>query len=512
MSQPYYITTAISYPNGAPHIGHAYEFICADAIARFKRLDGFETLFQIGTDVHGQKMWQTARDLGITARELADRNSDEFQRMTDVLDISYDRFIRTSDADHHLASQAIWKAMDANGDIYKDVYSGWYSVRDEAYYEEDETTVNDDGVRLGPQGTPVEWVDEESYFFRLSAYEEKLLTLYDEIPDYILPKSRRNEIISFVKGGLNDLSISRTTFDWGVKVPGDEKHVMYVWVDALTNYITGAGYPDTGSELWKFWPADLHVIGKDITRFHAIYWPAFLMSAGIAVPKKVFGHGFLLSNGEKMSKSLGNVESPFGMVEEYGVDQMRYYCQRMVRFGSDGSYSHSDIVNHTNADLANNFGNLAQRSLSMIFKNQQGAVGGAGDLSADDSALLALADGAVDKCRVAIDATSPNEALDAIWHVLDEANRYFDEQAPWTLKKTDPARMQDVLYVTAEIVRQVAILCQAFIPQSAAKLLDQLKIGENDRQFDRLGAAGRLATDTVIEQPQGVFPRYVEAS
>lgn len=514
MTQRYYITTAISYPNGAPHIGHAYEFICADAIARFKRLDGYDTLFQIGTDVHGQKMWQTARDLGISAKELADRNSDEFQRMTDLFDISYDRFIRTSDDDHHVSSQAIWKAMEANGDVYKDVYSGWYSVRDEAYYEEDETQLNDDGVRIGPQGTPVEWVDEESYFFRLSAYEDKLLELYDTCPDFILPKSRRNEIVSFVKGGLNDLSISRTTFDWGVKVPGDEKHVMYVWVDALTNYITGAGYPNTNSDKWTYWPADLHVIGKDITRFHAIYWPAFLMSAGIEVPKKVFGHGFLLNNGEKMSKSVGNVESPFGMAEEYGVDQVRYYCQRMVRFGSDGSYSHSDIVNHTNADLANNFGNLAQRSLSMIFKNLEGqvtGVEGAGDLTSDDSALLALADGMLDKCRTAIDASSPNKALDAIWHVLDEANKYFDEQAPWGLKKTDPARMATVLNVTAEVVRQVAILCQAFIPTSAAKLLDQLKIDAANRQFASLGAAGRLGA-TVIDKPEGVFPRYVEAS
>ena len=275
MSKQYYITSAISYPNGAPHIGHAYEFICCDAIARFKRLDGFDTRFLLGTDVHGQKMWQTARDLGITAQELADKNSDEFQRMTDVLNISYDRFIRTSDEDHHKSCQAIWKAMEANGDIYKDVYSGWYSVRDEAYYDEDETVLNDDGIRLGPQGTPVEWVDEESYFFRLSAYGDRLLEIYENQPDFILPSSRRNEIVSFVKRGLNDLSISRTTFDWGVKVPGDEKHVMYVWVDALTNYITGAGYPDEDSEIWKFWPADLHVIGKDITRFHAIYWPAF---------------------------------------------------------------------------------------------------------------------------------------------------------------------------------------------------------------------------------------------
>ena len=511
MSNPYYITTAISYPNGAPHIGHAYEFVCADAIARFKRLDGHETRFQIGTDVHGQKMWQTARDLGVPPKELADKNSDVFQNMTDALNVSYDRFIRTSDADHHEASQAIWKAMADNGDIYKDTYSGWYSVRDEAYYEEGETTVTEEGTRIGPQGTPVEWVDEESYFFRLSKYEDKLLKLYEDQADYISPQSRKNEIVSFVKGGLRDLSISRTTFDWGVQVPGDEQHVMYVWVDALTNYITGAGYPNKDSDLWKFWPCDVHIIGKDITRFHAVYWPAFLMSAGIELPKQVFGHGFLLNKGEKMSKSIGNVVDPFQMAELYGVDQLRYYFLREVRFGSDGSYSHEDIVNHTNADLANNFGNLAQRSLSMIFKNLEGKIGGvASELSADDKALLETADTALEKCRDAIDRIVPNEALDAVWNILDEANKYFDEQAPWGLKKTDPDKMQTVLYVTAEVVRQVAILCQAFLPNSASLLLDQLKISESKRSFKELGEGGRLNPATVIEKPEGVFPRFVE--
>ncbi len=514
MGKNYYITTAISYPNGTPHIGHAYEFVCADAIARFKRLDGFNTRFQIGTDVHGQKMWQTARDEGVEPQELADRNSDIFQDMTDVLNVSYDRFIRTSDADHHRSSQAIWKAMADNGDIYKDTYSGWYSVRDEAYYAEDETTLSDDGERIGPQGTPVEWVDEESYFFRLSAYEERLLKLYEEQPDFIEPRNRRNEIVSFVKGGLRDLSISRTTFDWGVRVPGDEKHVMYVWVDALTNYITGAGYPDSNDPLWSFWPADVHVIGKDITRFHAVYWPAFLMSAGIELPRQIFGHGFLLNKGEKMSKSTGNVVDPFQMAQTYGVDQLRYFFLRTIRFGSDGSYSHEDIVNHTNADLANNFGNLAQRSLSMIFKNLGGAVGaiqgGEGGLTAEDSALLARADATLAQCRDAINKVVPNEALDAIWGVLDEANRYFDEQAPWGLKKTDPARMQTVLYVTAEVVRQVAILCQAFLPASSGKLLDQLKIEPHERDFAHLGAANRLDPSTVIDKPEGVFPRYVD--
>ncbi|MGI9353552.1 MAG: methionine--tRNA ligase [Rhizobiaceae bacterium] len=510
MAQTFYLTTAISYPNGAPHIGHAYEFICADAIARFKRLDGYDTRFQIGTDVHGQKMWRAAQDLGITPRELSDRNSNQFQNMADVFKVSYDRFIRTSDVDHHRASQAIWKAIEQNGDIYKDAYSGWYSVRDEAYYDEAETVITEEGARIGPQGTAVEWVDEESYFFRLSAYQDKLLALYEEQPDYIGPQSRKNEIVSFVKGGLNDLSISRTTFDWGVKVPGDEKHVMYVWLDALTNYITGVGYPDEDDPLWRFWPCDLHVIGKDITRFHAVYWPAFLMSAGIELPKKVFGHGFLLNKGQKMSKSEGNVVDPFEMAELYGVDQLRYFCLREVRHGSDGTYSHEDIVNQTNASLANNFGNLAQRSLSMIFKNCDGNIGGGENVTDEDKVLLAKADGMSEKCRDAISRIVPNEALDAIWDVLDEANRYFDEQAPWGLKKADPERMQTVLYVTAEVVRQVAILCQAFLPESASKLLHQLKIGADERDFTHLGSENRLSPDTVIDKPRGVFPRFVE--
>ncbi len=370
----FYITTAISYPNGKPHIGHAYELIATDALARFQRLDGKQVFFLTGTDEHGIKMLQTAKREGISARELADRNSADFKRMATALNASNDDFIRTTEERHYAASQAIWKAMDANGDIYKGGYAGWYSVRDEAYYGEEETEVRPDNIRYGPQGTPVEWVEEESYFFRLSAYQDKLIALYESQPDFIGPAERRNEVMSFVKSGLKDLSISRTTFDWGVPVPGDDKHVMYVWVDALTNYITGVGYPDENDEKWRFWPADAHIIGKDIVRFHAVYWPAFLMSAGIPLPKRVFGHGFLFNRGEKMSKSVGNVIDPFTMVEHYGLDQVRYFFLREVPFGQDGSYSHEAIVNRTNADLANGLGNLAQRSLSMIAKNCDGVL------------------------------------------------------------------------------------------------------------------------------------------
>ncbi|MDO9563082.1 MAG: methionine--tRNA ligase, partial [Bradyrhizobium sp.] len=364
----FYITTAIAYPNGVPHIGHAYEAIATDALARFQRLDGKDVFFLTGTDEHGQKMVQTAEAEKLPTLEVATRNALRFKQMDERLNVSFDRFIRTTEEQHHRSSQEIWKRMAANGDIYLDSYAGWYSVRDEAYYAEDETIVGEDNVRRGPQGTAVEWVEEKSYFFKLSAYQDRLLKLYETQPDFIGPDSRKNEVVSFVKGGLRDLSISRTTFDWGVKVPGDPEHVMYVWVDALTNYITGVGFPDEGDANWRFWPADLHVIGKDIIRFHAVYWPAFLMSAGIPVQKRVYAHGFLFSRGEKMSKSLGNVVDPFNLADQYGVDQVRYFFLREVPFGQDGNYNHEAIVARINADLANDLGNLAQRSLSMIAK------------------------------------------------------------------------------------------------------------------------------------------------
>ena len=508
--EKFYITTAISYPNGKPHIGHAYELIATDALARFQRLDGKDVLFLTGTDEHGIKMLQTARKEGVPPRELADRNAAEFQRMGKVLNASNDDFIRTTEERHYKASQAIWKAMAANGDIYKGGYAGWYSVRDEAYYGEDETEVRADDVRYGPQGTPVEWVEEESYFFRLSAYQDRLLALYESQPDFIGPVERRNEVMSFVRSGLKDLSISRTTFDWGVPVPGDEKHVMYVWVDALTNYITAVSYPDENAKKWSFWPANAHIIGKDIVRFHAIYWPAFLMSAGIELPKRVFGHGFLFNRGEKMSKSVGNVIDPFTMVEHYGLDAVRYFFLREVPFGQDGSYSHEAIVNRTNADLANDLGNLAQRSLSMIAKNCDGKVPQRGDLTEADRAILDLATEALATARRAMAEQAIHQALAAIFGVVAEANRYFAGEAPWGLKKTDPERMETVLWVTAETVRRVAILCQPYIPGSAGKLLDTLAVPEDRRQFEHLAAEHALKPGTALPAPQPVFPRYVE--
>ncbi len=505
----FYITTAISYPNGAPHIGHAYEIIATDTIARFKRLDGYDVFFLTGTDEHGQKMLQTAKSEGLGVREFADRNSARFKDMAAALDCSNDDFIRTTEERHYRSVQELWRRMAANGDIYKSRYNGWYSVRDEAYYAEKETELRD-GVRYGPQGTPVEWVEEESYFFRLSAYQERLLAHYEAHPDFIGPKERRNEVVSFVASGLNDLSVSRTTFDWGVPVPDDPKHVMYVWVDALTNYITGVGYPDANDPLWRFWPADIHVIGKDIVRFHAVYWPAFLMSAGVALPKRVFGHGFLFNRGEKMSKSVGNVVDPFAISAHYGVDQVRYFFLREVSFGQDGAYSHDAIVNRINADLANDLGNLAQRSLSMIGRYAEGAVPEPGAYSPEDLTLLSAADSLIERCRFEMSQLAIHLMLTAIWQVVADANRYFASQEPWALRKSDPKRMATVLYVTADVVRQVAILVQPVMPKSAARLLDLVAAPEEARSFASLGEAGRLKPGTALPAAEPVFPRYVE--
>jgi methionyl-tRNA synthetase len=509
---PFYITTAISYPNGPPHIGHAYEVIATDAIARFMRLDGYDVFFLTGTDEHGQKIQQTAVREGLTPRQLLDRNVPLFEAMVKRLECSNTDFIHTTERRHHVSSEAIWERMQEAGDIYLDKYSGWYSVRDEAYYAEDETALTEQNQRIATKtGTPVEWVEEESYFFRLSAYQDKLLKLYER-PNYVLPKERLNEVASFVRGGLQDLSISRTTFDWGVRVPGTEGHIMYVWVDALTNYITAVGYPDTEGETFRrYWPANLHVIGKDIVRFHAVYWPAFLMSAGIEVPRRIFSHGFLFNRGEKMSKSVGNVIDPFALIEAYGVDQLRYFFLREVPFGQDGNYSHEAIVNRTNADLANDLGNLAQRSLSMIAKQFNGELPKPGALSDADQAILAAADGMITKAREAMATQQLHQVLNAVWSVVADANRYFAGEAPWALAKTDPAKQATVLYVTAEVLRQVTILAQPFVPTSAGKLLDLLAIPPDERSFAFVGGEHRIAAGAQLPPPSPVFPRYIEA-
>ncbi|HEX2793235.1 MAG TPA: methionine--tRNA ligase [Croceicoccus sp.] len=510
MAEPYYITTAIHYPNGKPHIGHAYETIAADVIARFQRARGREVRFQTGTDEHGLKMAQKARDLRVTPRQLCDEMSGYFKSLFDTLDISYDIFIRTTEDRHHAASQALWQAMEANGDLYLDRYEGWYSIRDEAYYDESELTDGEGGGRLSPQGTPVEWTVEESWFFRLSKYSEPLLSLYRDNPDFIRPASRRNEVVRFVEGGLRDLSVSRSSFDWGVRVPGADGHVMYVWVDALTNYLTGLGYPQRTDDFAKFWPADLHLIGKDIVRFHAIYWPAFLMSAQVPLPKQVFGHGFLLNRGQKESKSLGNTTDPVDLADKFGVDPLRYFLMREIAFGQDGSYSPEAIVTRTNAELANSFGNLAQRTLSMIFKNLDGELSIASE-AAEDTALMDAVDGGVAALIDRFEDLDFSTGLDAWMKAVFACNQYVDEMAPWALRKSDPERMAAVLMTLFRCVRKLAIAVRPVVPRSIDRLLDQMGIADDARDFaalsDTAWFAALVETGFRIDKPVGVFPR-----
>jgi methionyl-tRNA synthetase len=504
---PFYITTAISYPNGRPHIGHAYEAIAADVIARFQRLQGRRVRFQTGTDEHGLKMARKAEEQGRTPRDLADEMSGYFRQMCDALNVSYDRFIRTSEPDHHRASQAIWQAMEAAGDLYLDRYEGWYSVRDEAYYDEGELVEGEGGEKLSPQGTPVEWTIEESWFFRLSKYQDQLLELLKK-PGFLEPASRRNEMIAFVEQGLRDLSVSRTSFDWGVPVPGSEGHVMYVWVDALTNYLTGLGYPD---DMGEFWPASLHLIGKDIVRFHTIYWPAFLMSANLPLPKQVFGHGFLLNRGQKESKSLGNVTDPLELAERFGVDALRYFLLREVAFGQDGSYSPEAIVLRANAELANSFGNLAQRTLSMIAKNMDGRLEAFEQADADVALLTTVKIACGTELPREFNDLSFSTGIEAWMRAVYACNQYVDEQAPWTLKKTDPERMKAVLQTLFMALRDLAIAIQPVVPAKAAALLDQLGIPADERSYAALSDTdwfNRLvASGFIVAPPTPLFPR-----
>jgi len=513
MAEPFYVTTAISYPNGPPHIGHAYEAIATDVVARFQRLMGRDVFFLTGTDEHGLKMAQAARERGVEPQALADEMSSLFKGMDERLQISFDRFIRTTEPLHHAASQAIWQAMAERGDLYLGRYEGWYSVRDEAYYDEEELVTADSGEKLSPQGTAVEWTVEESWFFRLSAYQRPLLEHYAAHPDFIRPESRRNEVLRFVEGGLSDLSVSRTSFDWGVRVPGSDTHVMYVWLDALTNYLTGVGYPDTDSRAYtRFWPADLHVIGKDVVRFHAVYWPAFLMSAGLPLPRQVFGHGHVLLRGEKMSKSAGNVVSPEAMVEAFGVDSVRYFLVRDVTFGQDGSYSPEAIVTRVNADLANSFGNLAQRTLSFIAKNLGGRFPSEGRGDSADGELLALVRRAcAEELPAHFERLELSQGIEAWLRAVFACNQYIDVQAPWTLRKTDPERMEAVLATLCAALVDLAVAIQPVVPAGAARLLDQLGVPSEERTYAAFADSGRFARRSAsgepIAPPAPIFPR-----
>jgi methionyl-tRNA synthetase len=503
--EPYYLTTPIYYVNDSPHIGHAYTTVATDALARFQRLDGREVMFLTGTDEHGQKVDKAARTAGVDPQSFCDRVSQNFRDMALLMNASNDAFIRTTEPRHAEASQALWQELERRGEIYLGKFAGWYSVRDEAFFDESELVSG-----KAPTGADVDWVEEENYFFRLSAWQERLLAHYERYPDFIAPRARRNEVTSFVRGGLKDLSISRTSFTWGVPVPGNPKHVMYVWLDALTNYLTAVGYPDMESASFRrYWPADLHMVGKDIVRFHGVYWPAFLMAAGIAPPKRVFAHGWWTVEGQKMSKSLGNFIPPRELVDQYGVDAVRYFMLRELPFGSDGDLSRRAIVNRMNGDLANDFGNLAQRVLAMINRNCDARVPAPGALGAADEALLAAARGLLDKVRAEFAEQAFHRALEIIWQVVADANRYVDEQAPWALRRTDPPRMATVLYVLAETIRHLAILAQPVVPQAAGRLLDQLAQPAERRDFAAL-AAHPLKPGTPVPAPTGIFPRHVE--
>jgi len=505
-TKKYYLTTPIYYVNDKPHIGHAYTTLACDFLARFKRLDGYDVTFLTGTDEHGQKVEKAANDAGITPQSFTDSVSQNFRDLTAAMNFSNDDFIRTTEERHRATCHKLWSILLERGHIFLDSYKGWYAVRDEAFYTEAELV---DGK--APTGAPVEWVEEPSYFFDLSKWQDKLLAHYEANSDFVGPASRFNEVKSFVKGGLRDLSVSRASFKWGVPVPDDDDHVMYVWLDALTNYITATGWPNDEAGYAQKWPADLHMVGKDILRFHAVYWPAFLMAADLPLPKRVFAHGWWTNEGEKISKSIGNVIDPNELAETYGLDQMRYFLMREVPFGKDGDFSASAMIHRVNGDLANDFGNLSQRVLSMVFKNCDGQMPALpSSPTAEDEAIFASCDGLLAEVRAEIDQQAFHEALRIIWQVIAEANKYVDAQAPWGLKKTDPKRMAEVLAVLAEIIRQVAILVQPVMPSSAAKILDQLGVSEIERGFDVIGGAGRLGSGHAIAKPEPVFPRYVE--
>jgi len=503
---PFQITTPIYYVNDKPHIGHAYTSLACDVIARFMRLSGREVFFLSGTDEHGQKVEDSAAARDMAPQDFVDEVSVSFRDLLGSLSISNDMFIRTTNEDHKKAVQHFWEDLVDKGAIYLGSYEGWYSVRDECYYTESELV---DGK--APTGAEVEWVTKEpSYFFKLSAFEDKLLELYDSNPDFIAPESRRNEVLSFVKGGLKDLSISRTSFKWGVPVPGDDDHVMYVWIDALANYISALGYPSMGdgTDYDKYWPASLHVVGKDILRFHAIYWPAFLMAAGLPVPKRLFAHGWWTKDGQKISKSLGNVIDPLELIDKYGVDQTRFFLMSEVSFGSDGDFSDAKMIQKVNTNLANELGNLNNRVLTLVFKNCGKAVPAEiGPYSEDDEAILSSVNSLREKASEHISNQSIHKYVNEVVSMVWEANQYIDKQAPWVLKKTDTERMATVLYVLMEVLRYVAIIYQPLIPGSASKILDMLTVPKNERSFEHLDAAFKIKLGSPVTKPSPVFPR-----
>ncbi len=502
----FYITTPIYYVNDVPHIGHAYTTVICDTIANFNKWLGNKVNFLTGTDEHGQKVEKSALKANMDPQTFTDNVSKSFKKLASKLEINNTDFIRTTEDRHINSVKHLWNILVNKGDIYIDKYSGWYSIRDEAFYSNDEVIEDKNGKKLAPNGSEVEWIEEPSYFFKLSSWQDKLLKFYEKNPDFISPKSRYNEVLSFVNGGLEDLSISRTTFNWGIKVPDNDDHVIYVWLDALTNYISALDYPNKDSKNWKsFWPADIHVVGKDILRFHAVYWPAFLMAAELEVPKKIYAHGWWTVDGKKMSKSTGNVVSPEVIIDKYGLDQFKYFLLREVRFGQDGDFSEEALVKRVNSDLSNDYGNLAQRVLTFIYKNNDGLIPNKGTYTLEDKELLKNMVEAKDNIINFMQNYQITNALEELWTIIRKSNSYIDEQAPWTLKKIDLDRMNTVLFVLANIIKNVSLIATIFIPNGANKILDQLSISKNKREYKNFDE--ELTPGSKFNKPEGVFPR-----
>ena len=502
-----FFTTPIYYVNDVPHIGHAYTSIAVDFLARFSRLSGHETRFLTGTDEHGLKIQKAAEKLSMSPLELCNKNSEIFRNLTKTLNLSNDDFIRTTEDRHKDGAVHLWNLLFEKGDIYLDEYTGWYSLNDETFYSEKDLIKQNDGTFRTITGGPVEWIKEESYFFKLSKYQDKLLNYYSENNDFILPESKRNEVINFVKSGLKDLSVSRTSFKWGIQVPDNSDHIMYVWLDALTCYPNSVNYLNNEQgELSSFWSNTTHIVGKDILRHHAVYWPAFLIAANLELPKRIYAHGWWTNEGNKISKSLGNVIDPFDLVKKYGVDQIRYFLMREVPFGNDGDFSHSQLINRINSDLANSFGNLFQRVTSMIFKNCHEVVPIKPDIFKDeDLKLINSIKNSLHDYRNLMDEQKFDQFLKNIWMVISDANKYVDEQAPWSLKKNDYQRMEVVLYTLTETIRQISIMLQPFIPNTSKAILDHIDIPlvERDIKSIELFFSGGIKIST----PNPLFPR-----
>jgi len=508
MNKNFYITTPIYYPSGKPHMGHAYSSIVADIFARFKRLENYNVLFLTGTDEHGQKIQKEAKKNNKDPKIFCDEISETFRSLTKILNLSNDDFIRTTEPRHYKSVIEIWNRLVESGDIYLDKYSGWYSVSDEAFYDKDEI-VNIKGNRVSKSsGSSVEWVEEESYFFKLSSWSNKLLDFYKKNPNFILPKSRKNEVVKFVEKGLKDLSISRTSFTWGIPVPKNEKHVIYVWLDALTNYISALNFPDINDKKYKnFWPADIHIIGKDILRFHAVFWPAFLLAAKLPIPKKVFGHGWILSDDKKMSKSLGNILDPIEIINKYGIDQLRYYLVKEVSLGNDGSISMENLKNCINNDLANNYGNLCQRVFSFIKKNCDNKIPKSSKLKNSDKKLIDNLRNNLPKLINLMNNQDLNEYIKMVVSFSFDANKYFNDSEPWAVKKNDPDRMKTILFTITQQIKNISILLNPIIPNATKKVLTLMNPANENISIDKINDDNFINYENELDKLEILFDK-----